>query len=202
MLESVEDGAKNRLATVFFYLNNVSSGGETNFPRAASERWPDGAPTPRDYFDCSQGLSVYPAEGKVIIFYSMLPSGEMDELSLHGGCDVLKETETKYSANFWCRRRPPDRHSRRIPARPPTARHAQAVEQAVPLPLAGAQALHRRDPPELALVRERLGVCDAISLHSARCLESLRRSPAAGARYFRYDGSAHTSGGRPRPFRG
>ena len=103
MLESVEDGAKNRLATVFFYLNNVSSGGETNFPRAASERWPDGAPTPRDYFDCSQGLSVYPAEGKVIIFYSMLPSGEMDELSLHGGCDVLKETETKYSANFWYR---------------------------------------------------------------------------------------------------
>ena len=109
MLESVEDGAKNRLATVFFYLNNVSSGGETNFPRAASERWPDGAPTPRDYFDCSQGLSVYPAEGKVIIFYSMLPSGEMDELSLHGGCDVLKETETKYSANFWCRRLPPPR---------------------------------------------------------------------------------------------
>ena len=118
MLESVEDGAKNRLATVFFYLNNVSSGGETNFPRAASERWPDGAPTPRDYFDCSQGLSVYPAEGKVIIFYSMLPSGEMDELSLHGGCDVLKETETKYSANFWCRaaaNRPP------VPAPPLTA---------------------------------------------------------------------------------
>ena len=158
MLESVEDGAKNRLATVFFYLNNVSSGGETNFPRAASERWPDGAPTPRDYFDCSQGLSVYPAEGKVIIFYSMLPSGEMDELSLHGGCDVLKETETKYSANFWCRaarrralHRPP------IPDRPPTARHTQAVEQAVPLPLAGAQALHRRDPPELAVVRAREG---------------------------------------------
>ena len=124
MLESVEDGAKNRLATVFFYLNNFSSGGETNFPRAASERWPDGAPTPRDYFDCSQGLSVYPAEGKVIIFYSMLPSGEMDELSLHGGCDVLKETETKYSANFWCRaarRRPPSTAHR--PDRP-TARHA------------------------------------------------------------------------------
>ena len=123
MLESVEDGAKNRLATVFFYLNNVSSGGETNFPRAASARWPDGAPTPRDYFDCSQGLSVYPAEGKVIIFYSMLPSGEMDELSLHGGCDVLKETETKYSANFWCRaaavRPPPPTDPRPTAHRPP-----------------------------------------------------------------------------------
>uniref|UniRef100_A0A6T9J4E3 Uncharacterized protein n=1 Tax=Haptolina ericina TaxID=156174 RepID=A0A6T9J4E3_9EUKA len=34
MLASVEHGAKNRLATVFFYLNNVSAGGETNFPRA------------------------------------------------------------------------------------------------------------------------------------------------------------------------
>ena len=119
MLESVQHGARNRLATVFFYLNNVSSGGETNFPRAASERWPDGAPTPRDYFDCSQGLSVYPAEGKVIIFYSMLPSGEMDELSLHGGCDVLKETETKYSANFWCRRRSPPRPPPPTDPRPP-----------------------------------------------------------------------------------
>ena len=27
-------------------------------------------------------------------------------------------------------------------------------------------------------------------------------APAAGARYFRYDGKAHTSGGRPAPFRG
>ena len=30
----------------------------------------------RDYFDCSKGLSVFPQEGKVIIFYSMLPNGE------------------------------------------------------------------------------------------------------------------------------
>jgi hypothetical protein len=35
----------------------------------------------RDYFDCSQGLSVFPQEGKVIIFYSMLPSGEMDDFA-------------------------------------------------------------------------------------------------------------------------
>ena len=133
MLESVEDGAKNRLATVFFYLNNVSSGGETNFPRAASERWPDGAPTPRDYFDCSQGLSVYPAEGKVIIFYNMLPSGEMDELSLHGGCDVLKETETSTRPTSGAA--PPaaaPSTAHRLTDRPPPA--TQAVEQAVPLP--------------------------------------------------------------------
>eukprot|EP00965_Chrysotila_dentata_P131027 4331464-Pleurochrysis_carterae.AAC.1 len=33
MLESVEYGAKNRLATVFFYLNNVSAGTLRAIPR-------------------------------------------------------------------------------------------------------------------------------------------------------------------------
>ena len=152
MLASVENGAKNRLATVFFYLNNVTTnpdvttgGGQTNFPRAATAKYPNGGPLVRDYFDCSNGLSVYPQvqpaarqpgnpativapcslqpftkrtttltsrshstftplhmqEGKVIIFYSMLPNGDMDDYSLHGGCDVLEKTATKWSANFW-----------------------------------------------------------------------------------------------------
>ena len=60
---------------------------------------------PYDYFDCSNGVSVFPAEGKVIIFYSMLPNGEMDEMSLHGGCDVLEHDE-KWSANFWLWNKP------------------------------------------------------------------------------------------------
>ena len=61
MLASVEHGAKNRLATVFFYLNNVTDeadvskgGGQTNFPRAATAEFPHGGPQPRDYFDCSK----------------------------------------------------------------------------------------------------------------------------------------------------
>lgn len=106
MLASVEHGAKNRLATVFFYLNNVTEGGQTNFPRAQTPEQPHGGPQPMDYFDCSKGLSVFPEEGKVIIFYSMLPNGEMDDYSLHGGCDVLDETETKWSANFWLWNKP------------------------------------------------------------------------------------------------
>ena len=113
MLESVEHGAKNRLATVFFYLNNVtdgadvaSGGGQTNFPRAATAEYPHGGPPVRDYFDCSKGLSVYPVGGKVIIFYSMLPNGQMDDFSLHGGCDVLDQTATKWSANFWLWNKP------------------------------------------------------------------------------------------------
>ena len=106
MLRSVEYGARNRLATVFFYLNNVSQGGQTNFPRAGDSGLArDVRPPVRDYFDCSKGLSVFPQEGKVIIFYSMLPNGEMDEMSLHGGCDVLEHDE-KWSANFWLWNKP------------------------------------------------------------------------------------------------
>ncbi|KAL1503177.1 hypothetical protein AB1Y20_011235 [Prymnesium parvum] len=104
MIASIENGAMNRLATVFFYLNNVTAGGQTNFPRTAE--YPNGGPQPWDYFDCSKGLSVFPQEGKVIIFYSMLPNGEMDDFSLHGGCDVLAEGEAKWSANFWLWNKP------------------------------------------------------------------------------------------------
>merc|ERR1719240_1720012 len=37
MLRSVEYGARNRLATVFWYLKSVEDGGETFFPRALNE---------------------------------------------------------------------------------------------------------------------------------------------------------------------
>ena len=30
----------------------------------------------------------------------------MDEYSLHGGCDVLDQLETKWSANFWLWNKP------------------------------------------------------------------------------------------------
>lgn len=43
---------------------------------------------------------------QVIIFYSMLPDGSMDDYSLHGGCDVLDPTATKWSANFWLWNKP------------------------------------------------------------------------------------------------
>lgn len=93
VLRDTLNGARNRLITVFFYLSDVAEGGATNFPRAG------GGPVPRDYFDCSHGLSVYPKDGKVVIFYSLHPSSDMNPYSLHGGCDVLNGT--KFSANFW-----------------------------------------------------------------------------------------------------
>lgn len=92
-LNMIQGGAQNRLATVFFYLNNVTKGGETAFPMAGH------LPVPRDYGDCTSGVQVAAEADKVIIFYSLLPSGEPDFDSLHGGCRV-QEGE-KWSANFW-----------------------------------------------------------------------------------------------------
>lgn len=89
----IDYGKRNRLATVFWYLSNVEKGGHTVFPRF------NGAPQPYDFDDCTKGLKVKPEKGKVIIFYSMLPNGQGDPLSLHGACPV--EKGIKWAANKW-----------------------------------------------------------------------------------------------------
>ncbi|KAF1313602.1 Proly 4-hydroxylase, partial [Globisporangium splendens] len=93
ILEMIDYGYKNRMITVFWYMSDVPKGGHTIFPRAG------GAPQPAVMNDCSKGLKVPPRKRKVVIFYSMLPSGESDPMSLHGGCPV--EEGTKYSGNKW-----------------------------------------------------------------------------------------------------
>lgn len=97
-LDLVENGARNRLSTVFWYMSDVKSGGETNFPRF------NGAPPPRDTKSCNAGLNVKPKKGKVIIFHNMLPDGSLDPLSLHAGCSVTEGE--KWSANKWIWNKP------------------------------------------------------------------------------------------------
>ena len=97
-LDLVENGAKNRLSTVFWYMSDVKSGGETNFPRF------NGSPPPRDTKSCNVGLNVKPKKGKVIIFHNMLPDGSLDPLSLHAGCSVTEGE--KWSANKWIWNKP------------------------------------------------------------------------------------------------
>uniref|UniRef100_K3WQW1 Fe2OG dioxygenase domain-containing protein n=1 Tax=Globisporangium ultimum (strain ATCC 200006 / CBS 805.95 / DAOM BR144) TaxID=431595 RepID=K3WQW1_GLOUD len=98
ILEMINHGYKNRMITVFWYMSDVAKGGHTIFPRAG------GAPQPTVMNDCSKGLKVPPRKRKVIIFYSMLPTGEGDPMSLHGGCPV--EEGTKYSGNKWVWNKP------------------------------------------------------------------------------------------------
>ena len=97
-LRMIENGAKNRLATVFWYMSDVNKGGHTNFPRAG------GLPAPAGN-KCSQGLLVAPVKGKVIVFFNMLPDGTLDDMSLHAGCNV-ESNDIKWSANKWLWNKP------------------------------------------------------------------------------------------------
>eukprot|EP00946_MAST-07B_sp_MAST-7B-sp1_P003730 g3730.t1 len=97
-LNMIEHGAKNRLATVFWYMSDVEEGGQTNFPRAG------GLAPPRNTRECNQGLLVEARRGKVIVFFNMLPSGELDFLSLHAGCSVKRGV--KWAANKWLWNKP------------------------------------------------------------------------------------------------
>ena len=95
MLQMTRGGYHNRLATVFWYMTNVTHGGETNFPRAHG-----GPDTPNTNANCgTKGLSVHPQRGKVIVFYSLNPDGSGDNYSLHGACPVKEGT--KWAANKW-----------------------------------------------------------------------------------------------------
>lgn len=65
---------------------NTLQGGETTFPRAITT-------------DSHNGVKVDPQSGKAIVFYNVLPDGNMDDLSQHAGGKV--EKGVKYVANVW-----------------------------------------------------------------------------------------------------
>jgi prolyl 4-hydroxylase len=93
-LQLIQNGRRNRMATVFWYLSDVEEGGETVFPRMDKARQPS-----EQKKSCQVGLRVRPEKGKVIIFYSMTPDGELDPFSLHGACPVKEGV--KWAANKW-----------------------------------------------------------------------------------------------------
>lgn len=61
-------------------------GGETTFPRAITTEFHD-------------GVKVKPQSGKAVLFYNVLPDGNMDDLSQHSGEKV--GAGVKYIANIW-----------------------------------------------------------------------------------------------------
>jgi len=75
-----------RFATILFYLNEGMRGGETTFPK-----WVNG--------ETHNKLSVVPEIGKAVLFYSMLPDGNMDDLSQHAAEPVIDGE--KWLINLW-----------------------------------------------------------------------------------------------------
>ena len=78
----VEDGIRRSTKS----SDNVLQGGATTFPRAITT----------DFHD---GVTVEPFSGKAVVFYNVLPDGNMDDLSQHSGGKV--EKGVKYIANVW-----------------------------------------------------------------------------------------------------
>ena len=76
-----------RFVTLLLYLNDEGlEGGETAFPKGVNAESPS-------------GLMVTPEMGKAVLFYNMLPDGNMDDLSQHASLPVRKGE--KWLANLW-----------------------------------------------------------------------------------------------------
>ena len=79
-----DDGTpEQRFLTLLLYIQLPDKGGATSFPKAADGR----------------GLQVVPARGDAVLFYSMLPDGNADDLALHAGMPI-HEGE-KWVCNLW-----------------------------------------------------------------------------------------------------
>jgi prolyl 4-hydroxylase len=80
------EGQPMRFATILFYLNDGMEGGETTFPRWLNAETKD-------------ELRVVPETGKAVLFYSLLPDGNMDERSQHASVPVRRGE--KWLTNLW-----------------------------------------------------------------------------------------------------
>ncbi len=79
------------------YLSDVTKGGETYFPLYGQQHARSNRLTDCD--SLTGGLRSPPKEGRVIMFYSLLPNGDVDDKSLHGSCAVKQGV--KWAANKW-----------------------------------------------------------------------------------------------------
>ena len=66
-----------RFATLLLYLNDNYQGGQTVFPRAVNSQYHD-------------GITVQPKKGKAVLFYNILPDGNVDDLSQHSSKPIEK----------------------------------------------------------------------------------------------------------------
>merc|ERR1712232_1188646 len=90
----------NRHVTMLIYLNEVSEGGETVFPRA--QPLPGRKRIVRDGMpDCSKGIVVPPLAFGAALFYHKHGNGTNDRLSAHGGCPPVRGEKWAINSFMW-----------------------------------------------------------------------------------------------------
>lgn len=108
-------GNDRRVATMIYYLNDCEEGGETLFPYVNA----NSSGRPHFEYDAQQAiteaqaiydnacdrddtgvLKVKPKKGSAVLFYSLLPSGQLDHLSVHSSCPV-KGSSVKWISQQW-----------------------------------------------------------------------------------------------------
>ncbi len=72
-----------RFATLLIYLNDDFEGGHTVFPRAVNRQY-------------HEGVQIAPQKGTAILFYNLLPDGNVDDLSQHGSEKVTKGEKVSF----------------------------------------------------------------------------------------------------------
>ena len=72
-----------RFATLLIYLNDDFEGGRTLFPRAVNRQY-------------HEGVQIAPQKGTAILFYNLLPDGNVDDLSQHGSEKVTKGEKVSF----------------------------------------------------------------------------------------------------------
>mmetsp|Transcript_24176 Transcript_24176/g.44743 ORF Transcript_24176/g.44743 Transcript_24176/m.44743 type:complete len:560 (-) Transcript_24176:372-2051(-) len=83
---NIEGDHSSRWANILFYLNEGMEGGETSFPR-----WRNA--------ETSGPMNVKPEKGKAVLFYMLLPDGNLDDLTQHAALPIQKGE--KWLANLW-----------------------------------------------------------------------------------------------------
>lgn len=108
-------GNDRRIATMIYYLNDCEEGGETLFPYVNA----NSSGRPHYEYDAQQAiteaqaiyndacdredtgvLKVKPKKGSAVLFYSLLPGGQLDHLSVHSSCPV-KGKSVKWISQQW-----------------------------------------------------------------------------------------------------
>lgn len=85
-LDTIQDAANQRVATVLIYLNEGYGGGETHFPAGK--------------------LTITPRGGDAIVFRTLTRDGAIDQSSRHAGLPVTQGA--KWLATRWIRAKPID----------------------------------------------------------------------------------------------